>query len=530
MRLVALFPRSWRRRYGEEFEVLLEESDLSLGDLLDLARGAWDARLHPQPHLGGGGEGMATRLAHGVAIAAAALAALVLLVALQSLRPLAASFQSNPGIVAFVAAAAIFGAAAVALRRVGGMRGLWVLLALLAARILLDALVLILLALSNGPLAPLYWDIDPLGAGWLPPTLLELIAGVALVVALMRFLRLRPATAFVIGLVLELLVGPSDLSLIRYLMLNGLEQAVIFGSPAVVGPGTGHVPYALMSPLSYLQFLGTVVWAVVLQQVALRPEAGEGRQPVFRSCATFLRAHWAPAGALALIVLLARFPLPGLLKSDAVLNPAHYVPTATDTRTQFIDCLKAYGVSVPPDANTKTAPIPEGPASRCTNIINTYPDQVKGRAMPVPAPVTAGGVTYRVTSMQIAGKLLKISWRASGGPIDDFGRTAYPAKPPSGLQDPGFQMLLLQRQYLDASVFDGTGARAQGAAGGGGGTLPRTQPYAWYGQTNAYVTGPGQYTLQFGCVSPPPPPTGKGFQPEGPCVGGPIASIPIVVS
>jgi hypothetical protein len=529
MRLLALFPRRWRQRYGEEFEVLLEESDLSLGDLVDLARGAWDARLHPQPHLGHGGEEMATRLGRGAAIAVVAVAALVVLVALQTLRPLSATFQSTPDIAAFVAAATIFGVAAVALWRLGGPRGLWVLLALLAARILVEAVVDVALTLSSGPLTIVYWNIDPAGFGWLPPTLFELAAGVALVVVLAAFLRLRLVTALVIGLVLELLVGPSDLSLIRYLMLNGLEESVIFASPLVVGP-TGHVPSALMSPLSYLPFVGSVAWATVLQQVALRPVSGGDRHPLLRSYARFLQAHWAPVGALVLIVVLARFPLPAVLKSDAVLNPAHYVPTATDSRTQFIDCLRAYGVNLAQDANTKTAQIPEGLANRCSNIINTYPDQVRGRPLPVPAPVTDGGVTYTVTSMQIAGRLLKISWRASGAPIDDFGRTAYPAKPPSGLQDPGFQMLLLQRRYLDASVFDGAGAREQGAAGGGGGTLPRTQPYAWYGQTNAYVTGPGQYTLQFGCVSPPPPPTGKGFQPQGPCVGGPVASVPIVVS
>src|SRR5262249_23602971 len=159
---------------------------------------------------------------------------------------------------------------------------------------------------------------------------------------------------------------------------------------------------------------------------------------------------------------------------DAVLNPAHYVPTATDARTQFIDCLKAYGVNLPPDANPKTARIPEGPAMRCSNIISTYPDRVEGRPLPLPAPVTADRVTYTVSSLRIAGNLLKISWRASGAPIGDFGSTVYPAKkPPGAFQGPGSQIRMLQRRYLDASVMDGIGARMQGAAGGRGGTLPR---------------------------------------------------------
>jgi hypothetical protein len=136
---------------------------------------------------------------------------------------------------------------------------------------------------------------------------------------------------------------------------------------------------------------------------------------------------------------------------------------------------------------------------------------------------------YTVTSMQISGNLLKIDWRASGPAIDDFARAAYPPQPPSGPHGPGYQMLLLQSQYLDASLVDSSGARVPGA-GGGGGALPRTQPYAWHETTNAYLPGPGEYTLQLGCVAPPPPPTGKGFTPVGPCVGGPVASIPIVVS
>lgn len=56
MRLVVLFPRSWRQRYGEEFEALLEETGLSPRDLLDVLHGVWDARVRPQPHLDTGGQ------------------------------------------------------------------------------------------------------------------------------------------------------------------------------------------------------------------------------------------------------------------------------------------------------------------------------------------------------------------------------------------------------------------------------------------------------------------------------------------
>jgi hypothetical protein len=105
-----------------------------------------------------------------------------------------------------------------------------------------------------------------------------------------------------------------------------------------------------------------------------------------------------------------------------------------------------------------------------------------------------------------------------------------PARPPGSPQGPGQSFLALQRQYVDVSVFDGSGGRVSGAPGGGG-TLPRTRPYAWHEETIVVVPGPGQYTLQLGCVSPPPlVPAGRGFAPEGPCVGGPVATIPIVVS
>jgi hypothetical protein len=46
-RIVALYPRAWRARYGEEFEALLEAGSLGLRDRVDLLRGALDAHLHP---------------------------------------------------------------------------------------------------------------------------------------------------------------------------------------------------------------------------------------------------------------------------------------------------------------------------------------------------------------------------------------------------------------------------------------------------------------------------------------------------
>lgn len=46
--LLSLYPRAWRQRYGVEIAELLREEPLSLRLLIDLIRGALDARLHPE--------------------------------------------------------------------------------------------------------------------------------------------------------------------------------------------------------------------------------------------------------------------------------------------------------------------------------------------------------------------------------------------------------------------------------------------------------------------------------------------------
>lgn len=47
-RLVSLYPRTWRDRYEDEFLALLSERPPDPLDRLDIVRGAFDARLHPQ--------------------------------------------------------------------------------------------------------------------------------------------------------------------------------------------------------------------------------------------------------------------------------------------------------------------------------------------------------------------------------------------------------------------------------------------------------------------------------------------------
>jgi hypothetical protein len=46
MRLLRLYPRAWRARYGEEMLALLEQHHLSVRTRINLLRGALDAQLH----------------------------------------------------------------------------------------------------------------------------------------------------------------------------------------------------------------------------------------------------------------------------------------------------------------------------------------------------------------------------------------------------------------------------------------------------------------------------------------------------
>ena len=51
MRLLGLYPRAWRERYGAEMLALLEQHDVTLATRLDLLRGAWDAWTEQTRHL-----------------------------------------------------------------------------------------------------------------------------------------------------------------------------------------------------------------------------------------------------------------------------------------------------------------------------------------------------------------------------------------------------------------------------------------------------------------------------------------------
>jgi len=66
--LLHFYPAAWRARYGDELEVLLEEQQLSLGNVLDVLVGALDAQLER----GKGGSTMAIRFRTPQALAISA--------------------------------------------------------------------------------------------------------------------------------------------------------------------------------------------------------------------------------------------------------------------------------------------------------------------------------------------------------------------------------------------------------------------------------------------------------------------------
>ncbi len=51
-RLIRLYPRAWRDRYGDEVAHLIHERPPTLADRIDLVRGALDAQLHPHVLVG----------------------------------------------------------------------------------------------------------------------------------------------------------------------------------------------------------------------------------------------------------------------------------------------------------------------------------------------------------------------------------------------------------------------------------------------------------------------------------------------
>ncbi len=84
--LVALYPQRWRRRYGAEMAELLAHQRLTAQLVVDLVRGALDARLHPElagPILAAAGGGMVRVPPRSPRLGALLLAGLLLVLLLQ---------------------------------------------------------------------------------------------------------------------------------------------------------------------------------------------------------------------------------------------------------------------------------------------------------------------------------------------------------------------------------------------------------------------------------------------------------------
>jgi hypothetical protein len=75
--LVALYPRSWRERYGEEFEALLEQCLHTPLDVLDIMLGALDAHLALSPGTNWRSMNMNNKLRTGILIVFAAYIAFI---------------------------------------------------------------------------------------------------------------------------------------------------------------------------------------------------------------------------------------------------------------------------------------------------------------------------------------------------------------------------------------------------------------------------------------------------------------------
>lgn len=109
-RLLGLYPRSWRARYGEEMADLLADRPASWADTLDLARGALDAHLHPPSP---------SRLPGLAAVTAGAAWAVVAIAAL--LEPVAPDW---PGLLEWALPVALIGAVAGLIAMLGLVLGI----------------------------------------------------------------------------------------------------------------------------------------------------------------------------------------------------------------------------------------------------------------------------------------------------------------------------------------------------------------------------------------------------------------------
>lgn len=120
-RLIELYPRAWRDRYEVEFLGVMEARMPSLGDRVDVVRGAIDARLHPQVAATGPGDpapARSARLGGVLAVVGGALWAAAGIAFNSSLvNPSLGYKESDSAVVIAIAAAFLTGLAALAASR-----------------------------------------------------------------------------------------------------------------------------------------------------------------------------------------------------------------------------------------------------------------------------------------------------------------------------------------------------------------------------------------------------------------------------
>jgi hypothetical protein len=242
--LLRLYPGDWRRRYGAEMEAFLAQARPGPRDVVDLLRGALDARLHPQwrrrarprPRWRA-----RRRAAYGPARRSRwDWAGLALAVALATVVG-----HALPGLI--VAALATVGA--LASRRLGA-RMLATFAGLLALRYAAGGTVLLTVEVQQTALLAVL-DV------------VQVALWGALAAVILRRTRLSPVIAFAAGCALDLVLGNAAIS------LAALTQ------PPLRLDAAAPPPWLLLP--GYLEPLRMALWAAAMTALTRLPRRRPGR-------------------------------------------------------------------------------------------------------------------------------------------------------------------------------------------------------------------------------------------------------------
>lgn len=262
-RLLHLYPRAWRERYGEELVGLTEEHPLTVADRVGLVRGAWDAwrnpEMTPAAALAGGGMAVAgppvaaragtRRFAASLSLVAAGLFGLTVVSAiLDPLLPhlgwrlpnaMLAVATAVFGLAVWAAVPTILGRLGAVVLTVGGIVMLtWENTAVAAAMPLTVGALLLaasrvvhgrpgwITALLGGGLAAGFWISAWLEIGDLPYQLIMAFAVVPLALALEH----RPTRRDLVGATIATLIG----------------AATVFAGTTATSPRILHDGYGLL--------------------------------------------------------------------------------------------------------------------------------------------------------------------------------------------------------------------------------------------------------------------------------------------